>query len=280
MTTREPTLEDAYVALVTDAEPRTGRADVRRIVRTVGVGFALHFKQESRNPFFLWIVVCTPVIYATMAYFLFRARNSAGDARLRVGRRRADGDLVARPRPAARRAATAASARDPRAARRLPDSLLGDRCCRSRSRSRRSASTPLVTGLLYVRVLFGVPICGSRAGSRSPSRCPPTILSIGMLGFLLAAAFVRFRTAWAIGNLLRVPGLDDLRASSSRSRCCPGWVRADLVGARPDLGHERDPRRGARQLALARHRDVRRALGRLRRGRPRCCSASSCAAPA
>ena len=36
------------------------------------VGWSLHFKQESRNPFFLWIVICTPLIYATMAYFLFR----------------------------------------------------------------------------------------------------------------------------------------------------------------------------------------------------------------
>ena len=36
------------------------------------MGWAIHFKQESRNPFFLWILVCTPLIYATMAYFLFR----------------------------------------------------------------------------------------------------------------------------------------------------------------------------------------------------------------
>ena len=43
-----------------------------RLLRTMAVGWALHFKQESRNPFFLWIVVCTPLIYATMMYFLFR----------------------------------------------------------------------------------------------------------------------------------------------------------------------------------------------------------------
>ena len=38
----------------------------------MAMGWAIHFKQESRNPFFLWIVICTPLIYATMAYFLFR----------------------------------------------------------------------------------------------------------------------------------------------------------------------------------------------------------------
>ena len=32
-----------------------------------------------------------------------------------------------------------------------------------------------------------------------------TIVSIGMCGFLLAVAFVRYRTAWALGNLLEYP---------------------------------------------------------------------------
>ena len=38
----------------------------------MAMGWAIHFKQESRNPFFLWILICTPIIYATIAYFLFR----------------------------------------------------------------------------------------------------------------------------------------------------------------------------------------------------------------
>jgi ABC-2 type transport system permease protein len=32
-----------------------------------------------------------------------------------------------------------------------------------------------------------------------------TVLSIGMCGFLIAAAFVRYRTAWALGNLIEYP---------------------------------------------------------------------------
>jgi ABC-2 type transport system permease protein len=32
-----------------------------------------------------------------------------------------------------------------------------------------------------------------------------TVVSIGMCGFLLAVAFVRYRTAWALGNLLEYP---------------------------------------------------------------------------
>lgn len=34
---------------------------------------------------------------------------------------------------------------------------------------------------------------------------PATVISIGALGFLLAIAFVRFRQAWALGNMLEYP---------------------------------------------------------------------------
>jgi ABC-2 type transport system permease protein len=34
---------------------------------------------------------------------------------------------------------------------------------------------------------------------------PVTIVAIGMCGFLLAVTFVRYRTAWALGNLLEYP---------------------------------------------------------------------------
>ena len=34
---------------------------------------------------------------------------------------------------------------------------------------------------------------------------PATVVSIGALGFLLAVAFVRFRQAWALGNMLEYP---------------------------------------------------------------------------
>ena len=63
-----------------------------------------------------------------------------------------------------------------------------------------------------------------------------TVISIGMLGFLLAVSFVRYRTAWALGNLLEYPvwlicgflvPLDAL----------PRLGAADLVGAGADLGH-------------------------------------------
>ena len=74
VTTREPTLEDAYVALV--------RRGGQRVTQTphapsrLACQFALHFKMLSRSPFDLWVVIASPIIFATLAYFLFTAERT------------------------------------------------------------------------------------------------------------------------------------------------------------------------------------------------------------
>ena len=62
----------------------------------------------------------------------------------------------------------------------------------------------LVASLVYTRLLFGVslPIADWTAFVVA---VPVSILSIGMLGFMLGGAFVRFRAAWAVGNLFEFP---------------------------------------------------------------------------
>ena len=58
--------------------------------------------------------------------------------------------------------------------------------------------------LLWGRLLFGIhprivhPLLFCLA-------VPATIVSIGMLGFLLSVTVVRYRTAWALGNALEYP---------------------------------------------------------------------------
>ena len=175
-----------------------------RLLRTMTLGWKLHFKQESRNPFFLWIVVCTPVIYATMTYFLFQGGREAGDARRGRGGLGHDGHLVADDDRGRRGSAAAAAARDPRAPRRLADAVLGDLPPDHARDRERSASTRSARG-------------SSTSASSSACRCrshdwpafivavPPTIFSIGMLGFLMGSAFVRFRAAWMVGNLFEFP---------------------------------------------------------------------------
>ena len=105
--------------------PRAGGSGMSQLLRTMTLGWKLHFEQESRNPFFLYIVIGTPLIYATMAYFLFQGGEKPGDARRGCGRLGDDGHLVADDDRGCGRVAAAAEARDPRAPRRLPDAVLG-----------------------------------------------------------------------------------------------------------------------------------------------------------
>ena len=62
----------------------------------------------------------------------------------------------------------------------------------------------MVATLLWGRVLFGIHVHVEHPLLFCLS-VPATVISIGMLGFLLAVSFVRYRTAWALGNLLEYP---------------------------------------------------------------------------
>jgi ABC-2 type transport system permease protein len=58
--------------------------------------------------------------------------------------------------------------------------------------------------LFWGRVLFGIGISIDQPSIFVVSVIV-TVLSIGSAGFLLAVSFVRYRTAWALGNLLEYP---------------------------------------------------------------------------
>jgi len=58
--------------------------------------------------------------------------------------------------------------------------------------------------LLWGRVVFGIQIHIEHPLLFCLA-VPATIISIGTLGFLMAVAFVRYRTAWALGNALEYP---------------------------------------------------------------------------
>jgi ABC-2 type transport system permease protein len=174
-----------------------------RVARAMAMGWAIHFKQESRNPFFLWIVICTPLIYATMAYFLFRGgtdgtklvaaavgtgmmgiwslTTTAAAAALQQRRRMGILELlVAAPLPFWAVLAPIT----------IAISALG--------------IYSLAASLLYTRLLYGVSL-GIEDWLAFCVAAPVAILAVGMLGFMLGAAFVRFRAAWAVGNLFEFP---------------------------------------------------------------------------
>jgi ABC-2 type transport system permease protein len=170
-------------------------------VRVSAFGFGLHFKMMSRSPFELWIVLASPVIFATMAHFLFveggthmlvaalasgvmgiwSATVTMGSGALQRQRRLGMLELlVAAPVP-------------------FWSVLLPITVAISAI-----GVYSLATGLLYVRVLFGVPIVIHDPWA-FVAAVPATIMSIGALGFLFAAVLVRFRSAWMLGNLFEWP---------------------------------------------------------------------------
>jgi ABC-2 type transport system permease protein len=62
----------------------------------------------------------------------------------------------------------------------------------------------LAIGLVYVRVLFGVPI-EIHSWAAFVAAVPATIVAIASLGFLFASALVRFRSAFMLGNIFEWP---------------------------------------------------------------------------
>ncbi len=73
---------------------------------------------------------------------------------------------------------------------------------------------------------------------------PVTIVSIGACGFLLAVSFVRYRTAWALGNLLEYP-VWLICGFLVPLTLFPGWVRPISWLLAPTWGM-----RGIREAAL------------------------------
>jgi ABC-2 type transport system permease protein len=174
-----------------------------RILRLLGVGWATHLKMSTRSSFDGLLGVLYPLFFATVAFFLFRSggdasallyaslgasvmgiwsatSTSAGSA---MQRERWHGTLellVASPTHFALVL--------------LPTTI--------------ALATigiySMVATLLWGWLAFGVDLTIEHPLLFALS-IPATVISIGMLGFLLAVAFVRYRTAWALGNMLEYP---------------------------------------------------------------------------
>ena len=106
----------------------------------------------------------------------------------------------------------------------------------------------LVATLLWGRLLFGIDLTIEH----------PLLFALSILGTVLSFGGARLPVRRLVRplprrvgarQLLRVPGLADLRVP--RAALAAARLGApDLLGARADLGHERDPRVGARRHAL------------------------------
>ncbi len=172
------------------------------LARVLGFGLALHFKMLSRSPFDLFVVVASPLIFATLAYFLFE--GSSGStllvAALASGvmgiwsstTAQGAGALQTQRRLGVLELLVAAPV--PFWAVLLPISVAISGI----------GIYSLAVGLVYVHVFYGVAIA-VHSWLAFVVAVPATIASIGCLGFLFASALVRYRSAFMIGNVFEWP---------------------------------------------------------------------------
>jgi ABC-2 type transport system permease protein len=174
-----------------------------RVLRLLGVGWLFHFKMVSRSAFDGIGQVVYPLFFATVAFFVFRAGESprsllyaslgaagmgmwsatsttAGSAMQRERWQGTLETLVATPVHFALIL--------------LPITIsmatIGIYC--------------LGATLLWGWLLFGIDVSIVHPLLFAFS-IPVTVLTFGALGFLFAVCFVRFRAAWALGNLFEYP---------------------------------------------------------------------------
>jgi ABC-2 type transport system permease protein len=173
------------------------------VLRLLGVGWVMHMRMLMRSPFDSILAVLWPLFFATVAFFMFRAgaggetlvyasfgaavmgiwsttSTSAGGA---MQRERWHGTLellVVAPTHFALVL--------------LPVTI--------------ALSTlglySLVSTLLWGRLVFGIEVPLEHPAAFAAALVG-TVISIGALGFLLAVSFVRYRTAWALGNMIEYP---------------------------------------------------------------------------
>jgi ABC-2 type transport system permease protein len=172
------------------------------LLRVMLFGLGLHFKMLSRSPFDMFVVVASPLIFATLAYFLFQ--NGHGQSLLVAAL--ASGVMGIWSTTTAQGAGALQTQRrlgilellvaspTPFWAVVLPISVAISAI----------GVYSLAIGLVYVRVLFGVPIA-IRDWAAFIVAVPAAIVAIGSLGFLFASALVRYRSAFMLGNLFEWP---------------------------------------------------------------------------
>ena len=193
-----------------------------RVARTLAVGFGLHLKMMTRSSFDGLLGVLWPLFFATVAFLMFRAgaggeslvfasfgaavmgiwsstSTSAGSA---MQRERWHGTLELLVTAPVHFAAILLPVT-------IAMSALG--------------LYSMTATLLISRFVFGVDLPFEEPFSFAVALVA-TVVSSGAMGFLLAVSFVRYRTAWALGNLLEYP-VWLIAGFLVPLTILPGWVR-------------------------------------------------------
>ena len=174
-----------------------------RILRLLSVGWLFHMKMLTRSAFNFWLGIIYPLFFASAAFFMFRSGDdpkpllyaSLGAAVMGIwgATSTAAGAAMARERWTGTRELLVA------APVHFGIVLLPVTIAMATIGIYSMAATLAWGWLVFsIPVHIGDPLAFLLA-------VPATVISIGALGFLLAVAFVRFRQAWALGNMLEYP---------------------------------------------------------------------------
>jgi ABC-2 type transport system permease protein len=176
---------------------------VIRLARVVALGLVIHVKHLTRSPFDVMVTAIWPLVYASLAYFMFRAGSepasllvaSLGATIMGIWSVTTVGaaDAIQRQRWAGALELLVVSP-TPFWAVLIPITIATSAI----------GVYSLVSTLLWGRLVFGIPLDLAQPVWFALA-VPPTIVSIGLLGFVMASVVVRFRAGWAVGNMFEYP---------------------------------------------------------------------------
>jgi ABC-2 type transport system permease protein len=209
------------------------RLPAERALRTAAVGCWYHVKMLSQSAFDGLLAVLWPLFFGTVAFFMFRASDdpatlvyaSLGAAVMGVWtatsvsagsslqRQRWHGTLELLVAAPTHFSLTLLSMT-------VATSTIGVYC--------------LTATLLWGRFVFGIHLPLEQPLALAVA-IPATIVSIGLLGFLLAVSFARYRTAWALGAMLEYP-VWLIGGFLVPLSLFPGWVRPISWALAPTWG--------------------------------------------
>jgi ABC-2 type transport system permease protein len=204
-----------------------------RALRLLWLGFVLHLKMLSKSAFNGVLGVIWPLFFATIAFFMFRTGSdpatllyaSLGASVMGIWSATSVTASSALQRERWQGTLELLVATPPHFSLVLLPITI--------AMSTVGIYSMLAT-LVWGRLLFGIPIRVVHPLLFALA-VPATILSIGMLGFLLSVTVVRYRTAWALGNALEYPVWLVCGFLVPLS-LFPGWVRPISWALAPTWG--------------------------------------------
>ena len=192
------------------------------VLRLIRAGFVVNVKMLATSKFFMLIAVVQPVIFATIAYYMFRSGGRDGTllyASLGAGMMGvwsttlfASGGMIQWQRWQGTLELGVASPTNLTLVY-LPFSLANSF----------TGAYALAATLIWGRVIFGVPLHFAHPWLFVLA-VPTVVLSLALLGLLLASTFVLYRNANAMSNLLEYPVWIASGLVFSIS-VLPGWIQ-------------------------------------------------------